>query len=131
MAPYSPTDLSAAVSAADEACRNMHGTLDVHALATHMSRHAQRTAYPQQLTSALAGVLGMPNFLMRPIWMALRETGQNIAPRYEDEMAAALHFLIPIVIEHGDGWQRAAADRLLALQTAHEASTEKGPNDGR
>ncbi|MDQ2762104.1 MAG: hypothetical protein M3Y22_00970 [Pseudomonadota bacterium] len=78
--------------------------------------------YPEQLTPALAEVLGMPNFRMHPIWMALREVGVVIEHRYEAEMAAALHFLIPLALEHGDGWQQAAAERLMQMKTAHEAA---------
>ena len=78
--------------------------------------------YPAQMTPALAEVLGMPNFRLHPIWMALREVGVEIKSRYEDEAAAALHFLIPIALEHGHGWQGAAADRLRAMRDAHAAT---------
>jgi len=75
--------------------------------------------YPTDLTPALAHVLGMPNFSLHPIWMALRDVGVEIKPRYEDEQAAALHFLIPFALEHGDDWQRHAADRLIELRAQH------------
>jgi hypothetical protein len=77
--------------------------------------------YPADLTPALADVLGMPNFQLYPIWMALREVGVEIKPRYENEQAAALHFLIPFALEHGDRWQQHAADRLIALRAEHQA----------
>jgi hypothetical protein len=80
--------------------------------------------YPEALTPALADVLGLPNFRLHPIWMALREVGQDIAPRYEAEQAAALHFLIPIAIEHGVEWMPRAAEKLLALQEAHRAAQD-------
>ncbi len=76
-------------------------------------------AYPIELTPALADVLGSPVFRLHPIWMALREVGVAIKPRYEDEQAAALHFLIPFALEHGDDWQRHAADRLVVLRDEH------------
>ncbi len=82
----------------------------------------QERCYPSDMTPALAEVLGMPNFQLHPIWMALREVGVEINPRYENEQAAALHFLIPLALEHGDDWQRRAADRLLELKSLHEAS---------
>lgn len=75
--------------------------------------------YPEIMTPALAKVLGQPNFVLHPLWMALREVGVQIEPRYEAEQAAALHFLIPLVLEHGDGWRKAAADRLLAMKAEH------------
>lgn len=79
------------------------------------------TAYPAELTPALAEVLGQPNFQLHPIWMALREVGIEIKPRYENEAAAALHFLIPFALEHGMDWQRHAADQLVELRNAHLA----------
>lgn len=78
--------------------------------------------YPDQLTPALAEVLGMPNFRMHSIWMALREVGVVIEHQYEAERAAALHFLIPLALKHGDGWQPAAAERLMEMKAAHEAA---------
>lgn len=81
--------------------------------------------YPVDLTPALAEVLGQPNFQLHPIWMALREVGVEIKTRYEDEAAAALHFLIPIALAHGDDWQRHAADRLMELRDAHIARQAK------
>lgn len=86
-----------------------------------MSGLSGPAAYPDQMTPALAEVLGMPNYRMHPIWMALREVGVVIASRYEDEMAAALHFLIPIAIEHGDDWRAEAARALKAMKAAHVA----------
>jgi hypothetical protein len=77
--------------------------------------------YPTALTPALADVLGQPNYMLHPIWMSLRECGVEIKQRYEDEAAAALHFLIPIALEHGDDWQRHAAQQLLVMRDAHEA----------
>lgn len=78
-------------------------------------------AYPANLTPALAEVLGQPNFQLHPIWMALREVGVEIKTRYEDEAAAAIHFLIPIALLHGLDWQHHAADRLLELRDELQA----------
>lgn len=77
--------------------------------------------YPADLTPALTEVLGQPNFHLHPIWMALREVGVEIKPRYEDEAAAALHFLIPLALVHGLDWQRHAADRLIQLRAENQA----------
>ena len=78
--------------------------------------------YPAALTPALAEVLGMPNFKLHPIWMALREVGVTIKPRYEDEAAAALHFIIPFALEHGEDWRQHASDQLFAMKAALEAN---------
>ena len=77
--------------------------------------------YPADMTPALEQVLGMPNFELHPIWMALREVGVQIPSRYENEQAAALHFLVPLALrhpngEHPDGWQTAAAEELRRLK---------------
>lgn len=81
--------------------------------------------YPVEMTPALAEVLGQPNFRLHTFWMALREVGVEIKPRYEDEAAAALHFLIPFALEHGDDWRRHAVDRLLAMKALHEARSAR------
>jgi hypothetical protein len=78
--------------------------------------------YPSEMTPALAEVLGMPNFVLHPFWMALREVGVAIKPRYEDEQAAALHFLIPFALAHGDDWRRHAIERLKELKQQRDAT---------
>ena len=82
--------------------------------------------YPSNMTPALADVLGSPHFRLHPITMALREVGIEIPARYEDERAAALHFLIPLALEHGVDWQRHAADRLLELRSRFETTKAPG-----
>jgi hypothetical protein len=82
--------------------------------------------YPAELTPALKDVLGLPNYKLHPIWMSLREVGVVINQRYEDEQAAALHFLIPFVLEHGDDWQLHASNRLVELRDAHLARQAAG-----
>jgi hypothetical protein len=85
-----------------------------------MSSDALRE-YPTDLTPALAEVLGIPNFRLQRLWMELREAGVHINSRYEDEQAAALHFLIPFALEHGRDWQIHASARLAELRTQHSA----------
>ncbi|HEY3887767.1 MAG TPA: hypothetical protein VGL73_04280 [Caulobacteraceae bacterium] len=87
-----------------------------------MTRRAKPIVWPAEMPPALAEVLGIPNFKMHVVWMALRETGQVIEPHYEAEMAAALFFLIPLALEHGDGWPQAAAAALDAKKAAHDAA---------
>ena len=71
--------------------------------------------YPTDLTPALAEVLGLPNFRLHGLWLSLRDAGFKIRQRYEDEQAAALHFLIPFALEHGEDWQSKASERLKEL----------------
>ena len=72
--------------------------------------------YPAHLPPALAQVLGMPPQQLYPIWMALREVGVAVPPRYEGEVSSALHFLIPFAITHGEDWQAAAAEELIRIR---------------
>lgn len=69
------------------------------------------TEYPKELTPALRAVLGMMLWECAPIAHVLRAAGHEIKAKAEDEQAAALHWLIGFVLEHGDGWRaRAAAE---------------------
>lgn len=72
--------------------------------------------YPDHVPRALAEILGQPPHELHVIWMALRQVGVDIPRRYEGEVAAALHFLIPFAISNPENWRRAAADELLRLR---------------
>jgi hypothetical protein len=72
--------------------------------------------YPDHIPPALAEVLGMPPFELLPVWLALREVGVDVPTRYEGEVAAALHFLIPFAICAGSDWRAAAANELIRLR---------------
>lgn len=74
--------------------------------------------YPKELTPALREVLGMMVFELSPLAPALRAAGHDIKRKAEDEQAHVLHWLIGIVLEHGDDWRAKAADdikRMAAL----------------
>jgi hypothetical protein len=72
--------------------------------------------YPAWLPVGVAEVLGMPNFHLHPISLALREVGIDVPHRFEGEMAAALAFLLPIAIEHGVDWRAHASGELQRLK---------------
>lgn len=74
--------------------------------------------YPAELTPELRDILGMPNFRLHPIWLALRAAGREVPEKYEDEMAAALHFLIPFALRHGADWRSHAAQAIDDMQKA-------------
>lgn len=85
--------------------------------------------YPEELTPALAEVLGMPPYALAPYWQALRACGEPIVRRYEAETGAALHFLIPFALEHGMDWQEKAHHALndrLDLARAMDAASSDG-----
>ncbi|HEY0116251.1 MAG TPA: hypothetical protein VGB54_11055 [Allosphingosinicella sp.] len=72
--------------------------------------------YPDRIPPALAEVLGMPPHLLHPWWVALREVGVEVPRRYEGEVAAALHFLIPFAVNHPENWWQSAIAELQRLQ---------------
>ncbi len=71
--------------------------------------------YPDHVPAPLAEVLGMPPHALHPWWQALREVGVDVPGKYEGEVAAALHFLIPFAIQHGEEWRDRAIVELQQL----------------
>lgn len=72
--------------------------------------------YPAHVPPALAEVLGQPPHNLYLWWTELRKAGVEIPRRYEGEVSAALHFLIPFAIRNGADWRSAAAEELLAIR---------------
>ncbi|HKY80849.1 MAG TPA: hypothetical protein VJM09_05185 [Sphingobium sp.] len=72
--------------------------------------------YPAHVPSALAEVLGQPPYQLHVWWNALREVGVEVPTRYEGEVAAALHFLVPFAIRSPEDWRGAAAEELLRIR---------------
>lgn len=72
--------------------------------------------YPAHIPAALAQVLGMPPYELHPWFMALREVGVEVPAKYEGEISAALHFLIPFAISSPDDWRGAAITELERLK---------------
>lgn len=68
--------------------------------------------YPEELTPALAEVLGLMIFKTGPIAHGFRAAGHNIKPKVEAEQAFVLHWLIKLALRHGDGWQPIAGEQL-------------------
>jgi hypothetical protein len=79
--------------------------------------------YPRELTAPLKQLysLAWTPWVLRDVWMALREVGEPIATKAEEEAAAAIHFLMPFVLEHGLEWREKVAERLLAMKAEAEA----------
>ncbi|MCW5141095.1 hypothetical protein [Burkholderia cenocepacia] len=83
--------------------------------------------YPDVMPAALHEVLGMPNFVCAPFAHCMRAAGATIKPRSEDEQAAVLHWLVKLVLKHGDGWREHAEQdmqemRAVAARREREAS---------
>lgn len=71
--------------------------------------------YPDHVPTPLAEVLGMPPYALHFWWKALRDVGVDVPRKYEGEVAAALHFLVPFAIEHGEEWRDRAIAELREL----------------
>lgn len=71
--------------------------------------------YPGHVPAPLAEVLGMPPHALHFWWKALRDVGVDVPRKYEGEVAAALHFLIPFALLHGEEWRDRAIVELQQL----------------
>lgn len=84
--------------------------------------------YPCEISPELREVLGMMSFRSGPIAHAFRDAGRaNIPRRVEDEQAFVLHWLITLVLEHGQGWCGVAAATLNAVADEAKAARGKAP----
>jgi hypothetical protein len=77
--------------------------------------------FPRVLTPELREVLGWPNFKCGPVAHVMRAAGADIKTRSEDEQAAVLHWLVTMVLTHGDTWWQAASDELRTMQESIKA----------
>jgi|HubBroStandDraft_2_1064218.scaffolds.fasta_scaffold11841_6 hypothetical protein len=71
--------------------------------------------YPDELTPDLREVLSRPNFQCSPIAHVMRAAGVDIKPKAEDEQAVVLHWMIKLVLRHGEKWREVARDELDAM----------------
>lgn len=77
--------------------------------------------YPATMTTALADVLGLPNFRTGPIAHVYRAAGANIRTKCEDEQAFVLDRFLRLALEHGDDWRTAAEADIKEAYTRAEA----------
>lgn len=91
--------------------------------------HQLRTrAFPPVLTPPLARVLSMMLWDVGPVAAAFRMAGQNVENKAEAEQALVLHWLVGLVLEHGDHWLAAATAELDRLKTVAEARLREKSN---
>ncbi|KWC82736.1 hypothetical protein WL58_17855 [Burkholderia cepacia] len=83
-------------------------------------------AYPDEMSPALRDVLGRPNFWCGPIAHEMRAAGAEIKTKAEDEQAHVLHWLVKLVLDHGDDWQKHAATDLRAIREKANAARAEG-----
>ncbi|HYE73569.1 MAG TPA: hypothetical protein VEF04_09560 [Blastocatellia bacterium] len=65
-----------------------------------------------ELNEHTRAILGRPNFMCRNIAIRLRELGQVIPSKAEEEQAAVLCFLLNIYLEHGEKYVDVANEKL-------------------
>ncbi len=82
--------------------------------------------YPEFVTVELEHVLGWPNFKCAPYAHAFRAVGHIIPAKAEREQAFVLHWLIKLVLKHGEQWAEVAQQELKALVPAAAQEGEKG-----
>ncbi|RQT33456.1 ead/Ea22-like family protein [Burkholderia contaminans] len=84
--------------------------------------NATARTYPNELSAALRHVLGIPNFRCAPIAQLMRDSGAKIKMRSESEQAHVLHWLVKLVLDHGEGWAGVAENELDAMRTNRDAA---------
>lgn len=102
----------------------------VEALEAARATPADHNAYPDELTPELREVLGWPNFKCGPFAHLMVAAGAEIKPKAEDEQAAVLHWLIKLVLKHGDKWNEAATADLSAMRDKVAAIESQRSGDG-
>lgn len=60
---------------------------------------------PDEMTPAIRDALGVMIFQTGPIAHLLRETGDSIPPKAEEEQAHVLWWFLKMISEHGDNWR--------------------------
>lgn len=74
--------------------------------------------YPEELTGPLREVLGLMVFETGPVAHIFRAGGAAIDQKVEAEQAYVLHWLIGLVLKHGEGWREMANAELKARRAA-------------
>ncbi|MDW5314982.1 hypothetical protein [Rhizobium sp. PL01] len=82
--------------------------------------------YPQDLTADIRDILSMMMWNTGPIAHALRDGGQDIKRKAEEEQAEVMHWLIGLALEHGSEWRAKASDRIREIQAFVKAAASEG-----
>ncbi|MGV0128667.1 hypothetical protein [Burkholderia gladioli] len=78
--------------------------------------------YPATLTPELQHVLGRPNFWCAQYARVMRAAGVEIECRAETEQAYVLHWLVKLVLDHGENWAIAAGAQIGDMQAIARAA---------
>ncbi|MGN5354358.1 hypothetical protein ACQ4P5_20360 [Ralstonia sp. L16] len=85
---------------------------------------AAERVYPDELSDALRHVLGFPNFKCSPFAYLMRDAGVEVKRKAEDEQATVLHWLVKLVLDHGDKWAAVAESELKEMREKAAATQE-------
>lgn len=80
--------------------------------------------YPKEMTPALREVLGQMIMTTCPIAHAMRVAGDVIPEKTEEEQAFVLHWMIGLVLEHGDNWRLVASAQLKDIFARARVASE-------
>jgi hypothetical protein len=86
--------------------------------------------YPEEITKALRHVLSKMCFEFISICQLFRASGVEIDTRAEAEQAYCLHWLIKLVLKHGDEWATIADAELKQLAEARKIAAAKATGSG-
>ncbi|KVN27347.1 hypothetical protein WJ63_14365 [Burkholderia pyrrocinia] len=118
----------AALRAYADACAATHPDLSADLIARYALVTVEQPAlpatvreYPDDLTDTLRHVLGFPNFRCAPYAHLMRDSGTKIDARSEDEQAHVLHWLVKLVLDHGEQWADVAEDELESMRSKLDA----------
>lgn len=98
-----------------------HGTVAMNDTPSPQD-HAR--VYPHDLTDDLRDILSMMMWTTGPIAHALRDGGQDIKRKAEEEQAEVMHWLLGLALEHGSEWRAKASDRIRTIRDALAAASE-------
>ncbi|BCF88722.1 hypothetical protein [Paraburkholderia largidicola] len=77
---------------------------------------ATQLVYPADITPELHRVLSLMCFQLASFAHIFRAAGAEIKTRAEDEQAYCLHWLIKLVLTHGEGWAEQAELEIAAIR---------------
>ncbi|WP_143811007.1 hypothetical protein [Paraburkholderia piptadeniae] len=78
--------------------------------------------YPADITPDLHRVLSLMCFQLASFAHIFRAAGAEIKTRAEDEQAYCLHWLIKLVLTHGEGWSEQAQLEIAAIRAKLQES---------
>jgi hypothetical protein len=79
--------------------------------------------YPREVTPELLAVLCLPMWNTGPIATIMRAGGAMIPRKSELEQAHVLHWLVTVVLEHGEGWKKFVMAEMERMSPSKKPET--------